>query len=43
MNNRLIKRGVIRVEGKNENGEDIYVITRKGERFADEKLRKRFL
>lgn len=38
--NRLLKKGILKVEGKNDAGQDIYALTMKGERLADEKLDK---
>jgi hypothetical protein len=37
-NNRLLKNGIIKVDRKNEKGEEIYSLTMNGERIADEKL-----
>jgi hypothetical protein len=37
-NNRLLKKGIVRVDGKDENGEEIYSLTMNGERVAEEKL-----
>jgi len=37
-NNRLLKKGIAKLDSKNENGEEIYSLTMNGERVANEKL-----
>ena len=41
-NNRLLKAGVVKVAGEDENSEQVYSLTRKGEITADELLSKIF-
>jgi len=37
-NNRLLKKAIVKIDGRNENGEEIYSLTMNGEKMADEKL-----
>ena len=39
-NGRLVKKNVVRKEGKNENDEDVFSLTRRGEMLADELIAK---
>lgn len=35
-NKRLVKKGIIRIDGKDNDGNDMYALTLKGEKIADE-------
>jgi hypothetical protein len=37
-NNRLLKKGILRADGKNEEGEEIYCLTMNGQHTFEEKL-----
>jgi hypothetical protein len=37
-NNRLLKAGIVKVDGKTDDGEEIYSLTMNGERITDERI-----
>ena len=38
--NRLIKTNIVKLEGKNDDGEDLFTLTKKGELLAEELIKK---
>lgn len=39
-NNRLLKTNIVKPDGKNEDGEDLYSLTKRGDLLADELIEK---